>query len=60
MDKLFIVIVEDAEDKVIFQMALLGGTIYQNLLSYDDEAKLKRALEHAKTTTLPRNLWMRI
>jgi uncharacterized membrane protein len=38
--------VEATTDKVLPEMAKLGGTVYQTSLSYEDEETLKQALEH--------------
>jgi uncharacterized membrane protein len=43
---LFILVVEATADKVLPEMAKLGGTVYQTSLSNEDEATLKKALEN--------------
>ena len=39
-------VIEATEDKVIEDMAKMGGHLYQTSLSKEDEEKLRQALEH--------------
>jgi uncharacterized membrane protein len=47
---LFILVVEATTDKMLLEMAKLGGTVYPTSLSYEDEATLKQALEHEEVS----------
>ena len=44
---LFLLVIEATEDKVIEDMAKMGGHLYQTSLSKEDEETLRQALEHA-------------
>ena len=43
---LFMLVIKATADKVIPELAKMGGHVYQTSLSNEDEAKLKQALEH--------------
>lgn len=43
---LFMLVVEATPDKVLDEMKVFGGTVYQTSLSKEDEEQLKKALEH--------------
>jgi uncharacterized membrane protein len=43
---LFVLVVEATPDKVLDEMQVFGGTVYQTSLSKEDEENLKKALEH--------------
>ncbi len=43
---LFMLVVKVTEDKVLPQLAELGGEVYQTSLSNEDEQKLREALQH--------------
>jgi uncharacterized membrane protein len=47
---LFTLVVEATTDKMLPEMAILGGTVYPTSLSYEDEATLKQALEHEEVS----------
>jgi uncharacterized membrane protein len=46
MSALFMLVIKATEDKVIEDMAEMGGHLYQTSLSKEDEEKLRKALEH--------------
>ncbi|KPK10461.1 MAG: hypothetical protein AMJ56_07975 [Anaerolineae bacterium SG8_19] len=43
---LFLLVVKATPDKVLPELQKYGGTVYQTSLSNEDEANLKKALEH--------------
>jgi uncharacterized membrane protein len=43
---LFMLVAKATPDKVIPELQKFGGTVYQTSLSNEDEANLKKALEH--------------
>ena len=43
---LFMLVAKATPDKVISELQKFGGTVYQTSLSNEDEANLKKALEH--------------
>jgi uncharacterized membrane protein len=47
---LFILVIEATADKVVPELQKYGGTVYQTSLSYEDEEKLKKALEHEQVS----------
>ncbi len=46
MSALFMLVIEATEDKVVEDLAQMGGHLYQTSLSKEDEEKLRKALEH--------------
>jgi uncharacterized membrane protein len=43
---LFMLVTEATPDKVLDEMKVFGGTVFQTSLSKEDEEQLKQALEH--------------
>jgi uncharacterized membrane protein len=43
---LFMLVIEVTPDKVLDEMKVFGGTVFQTSLSKEDEEQLKKALEH--------------